>query len=331
MPRHAVFILNDGAFVVQWDETLVQDLLTGRYRRYSYQLFGHYITDYELNQLKSAGRVEHFNRHYVWLYALPERTRFSQLKPFERAQNRLRAYYLSTSLPADQCERAAQTLHSLGLAEQCCAKAHGERVIIVGTDGLPVSELRTIERLQKQLRTRASNMFHDAVVAFVDVQDADSVSHPELEHAADPTDLTTLVASQTDTTTTEGKHVVLVCRGDEEQRFLTELCEELHMQAHGTQSAVEALAILEDERPDLLIMQMELRDMHGWELLAKLKESGILSQTSVIALAEYSTSSNQQSFAFMVAEIEAFLVKPISRARLRQTIWMVLAARASVI
>lgn len=328
VPRHAVFILSDGAFVVQWDEARVQELLTGRYRRYDRRHFGHHITDYELNQLKAAGRVEHFNRSYVWLYALPEQNRFSRLKSLERSRGRVRAYYLNTNLSQSQYAMAERALEAAGLADRCCVQMRDDQVAIVGADGRLITELPVVEGLQKQLRASAADLFHNTVVAFVDVQDADSILHPELEQSAEPDDLATLFASQTDTRVTQGKRVVLVCRGEEEQRFLAELCDELLMQVRTTLSAVEALAMLEDERPDLLMMQMELLDMHGWELLGKLKEAGALNQVPVIALAEYSTSTNQQAFALTVPEVEVFLIKPISRARLRQNIWMVMAARA---
>ncbi|MFN8561102.1 MAG: hypothetical protein U0703_05635 [Anaerolineae bacterium] len=49
VPRYQVFVLGDGAFVVQWTETSVQDMLSGAYREYQFQDFGHRITDAELS------------------------------------------------------------------------------------------------------------------------------------------------------------------------------------------------------------------------------------------------------------------------------------------
>src|SRR5574337_598202 len=91
VPRHFVFIMADGAFVVQLNENRVQDLLTGQFHVLDDRSYGHAITDYELNQLKVAGLVEDFNRNYVWLFRLPEPHNYdSRVKTQERTHNRIR-------------------------------------------------------------------------------------------------------------------------------------------------------------------------------------------------------------------------------------------------
>lgn len=93
--RVRVFVLADGTSVVQWDEKRVQELLSGQYRHYDHQRdFGHAITDYELNILKSNGRVEHYTQKFVWLFPLPEAGRY-QRKVLD-GLSKTRGYYLTT-------------------------------------------------------------------------------------------------------------------------------------------------------------------------------------------------------------------------------------------
>src|SRR5690606_19187235 len=134
----------------QWDENRVQDILTGEYRVLERDGFGHAVSDYELNQLVAAGRVEHYNRSYVWLYALPEPNRFqTELKTQERIADRVRAYYLNTTQPASQLEVIAQRLEELGLSEAYSAQIQGGLVAVAGRDGTPFLYFSEVEEVQR--------------------------------------------------------------------------------------------------------------------------------------------------------------------------------------
>ena len=83
----------------------------------------------------------------------------------------------------------------------------------------------------------------------------------------------------------------------------------------------EALEYLEDGHSDLLIMDLKLPDMHGWAMLGKLKEITSLRDLPVIVLAE-AAGGNQNALALTVAKVDVYLVKPVSKSRLRQNIWL---------
>lgn len=70
--REFVFVLSDGAFVVDWGDGTVQDVFTGEFLRYREKDFGHPITDVELDRLMRCGRVGGFDSRTVYLLALPE-------------------------------------------------------------------------------------------------------------------------------------------------------------------------------------------------------------------------------------------------------------------
>ncbi|NWG15597.1 MAG: response regulator [Chloroflexi bacterium] len=327
VPRQYVFIMADGAFVVQWDETRVQDLLTGKYRLFDRDGFGHPITDYELNQLKAAGRVEHFSRHYVWLYALPEGKRFDiELKTMQRMRHRVRTYYLNTTLPKSELESVGVLLHTLGLADELSVQERGGLVAVLGKKGAPFRHFTEAEGVQRRLVSRAPDVFKETAVAFSESSHSEN-PHPQDEHGMEPDDLATVIASQTDTSVTQGKCVVLVIRTAADRTAINDLCREMGMSVRMAETGAAGLQLLEDAPPHLLIMDIELADMHGWEMLGKVKEIASLRELPIIVMAEPTSSPNQQSFALSVAKVDVYLVKPVSMAKLRQNIWMALKER----
>ena len=201
IPRYQVFTLADGEFVVQWEPKSVQELLSGRYRAYEHQRdFGHPINDYELKQLKAAGRIEHFNRRYVWLYALPERGRFGT-RVLDKA-NRVRTYYLSTTLPRSQLANIETLLQNLGLAGEFLARNRNDFVIILGRNGAPFRTVQEAEQAQKILRARAPEVFQDLTLAFIETKVKDIGTQPTNPRQTTEISLDDIIASQGDTSTT---------------------------------------------------------------------------------------------------------------------------------
>jgi CheY-like chemotaxis protein len=322
--RHHVFILADGTFVVQWGETHVQDLLSGRYRSFQDHDFGHAITDYELNQLKAAGRVEHYNRNYVWLYALPEQGRFSELKTQERSRQRVRSYYLNTTLPKSQLEEVQARLNAQGNGEDFLARVRGDLVIILGKKGAPFPQLTDAELAQKQLMAKAPDLFRDTAVAFIEASASNSTMSHGVERVAEASDLASIIASQTDTSVTDGKMVVLAGSNEDERAAIRDLFHKMKLIVKEASTANDTLYLLEDCNPDMLVMDLLLPDMHGWAMLGKVKEIDTLRQLTTVVIADHTSSPNEQTFALTVAKVNVYLVKPVSMAKLRQNVWMAL-------
>jgi CheY-like chemotaxis protein len=323
--RPLVFILADGSFVVQWDETRVQELMSGRYRVYDDKDFGHAITDYELNQLKAAGRVEHYNRQYVWLYALPETGRFDhESKTLESHPNRVRSYYLNTTLPKTRQAEVEKVLTLMNLHNDFLVRNRGDVIAILGKNGTPFWQLKDAERAQKHLIAKAPEVFKYTAIAFIETTNNDHSYRNQLEHTPEVPDLTTLIASQTDTSVTQGKCVVLVTSHEEQRQAIHDLFVQMKMEVKMASSASEGLQLLEDWEPALLIMDLQLPDMHGWQMLAKMKEVGTFHNLPIIVIADHTSSTDNQAFALTVVKVDVFLMKPVSMAQLRQNVWMTL-------
>ena len=70
--RQHIHVLRDGAFVVDWGEGQVQDLMTGEFMRIDDSDFLHVIYNAELDILMRRGRVLEYNSQEVSLAPLPE-------------------------------------------------------------------------------------------------------------------------------------------------------------------------------------------------------------------------------------------------------------------
>lgn len=324
VPRRTVFILADGSFVVQWDEHRVQDLLSGFYRPYDDKDFGHIITEYELNQLQAAGRVEHYNDQYVWLYALPEQGRFPNDREYH-APSRVRSYYLNTTLPENYLTEVEDSLRKLELDGDFLARVRGSLIAVLGKNGAPFRQLKDAERAQKLLIVRAPELFEHTAIAFVETNENPYTR--TTEPGLGSYDLNTVISSQSDTTVTSGKSVLIVTSNDEERRAMQYLLGDMEMDVIAAGTAAQGLQLLEDHNPDLLVMDMKLPDMHGWELLAKIKEIGTYEELPKIMVADHHSTPDDQAFALTVGKVDVYLVKPVSMAQLRQNVWLTLKHR----
>lgn len=70
--KQYIYVLKDGAFVVDWGDGQVQDLMTGEFRPYRESDFGHIVYDRELDILVRRGRVVDYDSRKVYLAPLPE-------------------------------------------------------------------------------------------------------------------------------------------------------------------------------------------------------------------------------------------------------------------
>jgi two-component system cell cycle response regulator DivK len=80
----------------------------------------------------------------------------------------------------------------------------------------------------------------------------------------------------------------------------------------GTTNGEEALEVAKKERPDLIIMDIQLPKMSGLEVTRKLREIPEFSQTPIIAITAYAMKGDKDKA--LDAGCNAYLSKPI-RAR----------------
>lgn len=112
--------------------------------------------------------------------------------------------------------------------------------------------------------------------------------------------------------------VIAMGAGDEYEMFAQLLGEiGLPLKIEHVTSGYRALMALEEENPDLLIMDIQLSDIHGWELIGKLREISNLRDLPVMVVADH-------VFIAPAVGPVVHLTRPISRARLRQSVMEIL-------
>lgn len=314
--RHQVFSLADGTFVVLWDEKRVQELLSGRYRDYDHRRdYGHAVTDYELKQLRAAGRVEHFNKNFVWMYALPESGRYGLLKVMGRGE-RIHAFYLSTALPKSQLQNVQATLRTMGIGDDFQARSRSNVVVVLGKNGKPFANIEEAEAAQTQLVERAPEIFSELSIAFIEL-DVRSLYRAFLPQPENDLNLDELIASQADTTVTAGRQVVLALPHVEERDALVDLFKGMKLDVKESSTGYEALEMVEDFHPDLLVMDLMLPDMHGYQMISKVKEIESLREMPIMLI------TNEVNLSMTVARVE-YMTRPVSISRMRHNVWKVL-------
>ena len=75
VPKHYLYVLKDGAMVVDWGEGQVQDVMSGDFQSFKDSDIGHPMTDRELDVLMLRGRVVSYDSRCAYLAPLPEGTR----------------------------------------------------------------------------------------------------------------------------------------------------------------------------------------------------------------------------------------------------------------
>jgi len=313
--RDAVFVLNDGHFALRRGEDRVQELVSGRYRRYAASDYGEAVSDYELDQLVAAGRVERYSSAQVWLGNLPNA--HSHLQANYAGSVRMRTFYLNTSLPRTRLDEVQVQLQRLEPEVSFIVRVHGDMVAILGKNGGPFPQLKDAERMQKYLQAKLPELFRHTAIAFYETSDQE----PRTK-AQEGVDVAPLGSGGG--AVTRGKQVLVLMRNAAERQALHDMLCDMDMNVILADSGIKGLQLLEDMKLDLLLMDVQLPDMHGWELLAKIKEIGSFQALPKIVLADHHSKSDDQAFALTVGKVDLYLPRPISLAQLRRNIWTTL-------
>jgi len=164
--RSRLRVLFDGTFVVHWGDNDIQELETGRYRVFEDDDTGGSVSDYELNQLKTAGLVERYDEENVWLCELPERSELSKLATWE--MRRVRSFYLNTTLPGSMLKDVETLLEELGLSEMFLPRLRDDFVVLWRAQGRAFSKIDDAEKARYLLTSKAPEAFINTVIAFIE-------------------------------------------------------------------------------------------------------------------------------------------------------------------
>lgn len=93
-------------------------------------------------------------------------------------------------------------------------------------------------------------------------------------------------------------------------------------------SGMEGLALLRQQLPTVLLLDIQMPAMSGWEVLEQIRKDSALSNLVVIALTAHAMSGDQEKA--LAAGFDAYMTKPISPATFLDDIKAVLKARDMV-
>lgn len=128
------------------------------------------------------------------------------------------------------------------------------------------------------------------------------------------------------TTTSPRRHKILIVDDDPGMvhllaRTLLDIAQ-LHFAVRGD----DALIKLAQHQPDLLVVDAELPDLNGYEVIARMREKPALAHTKVVMVTSHNTSSYRQR-AFDAGVLD-FFTKPIDRDLIRLRIEQILSGEA---
>lgn len=103
--------------------------------------------------------------------------------------------------------------------------------------------------------------------------------------------------------------------------YLTDLLTEAGFQVVTAQDGVEALEYLSRESPDLIITDVLMPRMHGFELCRKIKDNPETAWVPVIMMTQVYTRSHHEMEARGVHGADDYIVKPFTPADLFARIW----------
>jgi DNA-binding response OmpR family regulator len=113
---------------------------------------------------------------------------------------------------------------------------------------------------------------------------------------------------------------------DEEMVKLLELfLKKSGFEAIGAQSGSEGLALIKYERPDVVLLDIMMPDMDGWEVYQRMKADEIMRTIPVIVVT-CKAQAIDKVLAMNIAKVNDYITKPFSPTALNESINKVLAA-----
>ncbi|MFP4323399.1 MAG: PleD family two-component system response regulator, partial [Anaerolineales bacterium] len=227
--------------------------------------------------------------------------------------NHLAYYFLDTKLPPAYEDMVANLLQSAALADKYVAKTRMGRVAIMGTGGEPFGSLPDVEFALTVVSQAMTGHLTDISIESVRVT-------PE-KYETQTLDIERFKnLIQTTPSLTLADHSVLLIESNPGAHTGIEgALDALGVEVRQAQSGATALEILMDEEPDLVIIDLMLPDLHGYEVIARIRKDPLTANTPIIAMSSYNSEADVV-FALNVAQVDDFMLKPIDPNVLRHRV-----------
>lgn len=301
LPRHLVFVLEAGEVVVQRAANIVELLETREKRVFNDYDRDHDVTDVELERLLKRAVIADFDSMTVWLPRIEE-------------SHDLNYYYLDTKLLPDYLGLIELLLSDAALSDKYVAKARMGHVAIMGRGGEPFGSLLDAEGAYMLVKQALSSHIADLSIESIQV----NPKADETMTIALPDDFENLIRETP--LTTFADYGVLVIEPNLDLAAQTAMTlENLGVRVRVAKTGENALEILMDEEPDIVIINLSLPDMHGYEVIAKIRKDPLTAETPIIAISD-SAQEIDSTFALTVARVDEYLTNPVEVSALRHRV-----------
>lgn len=130
-----------------------------------------------------------------------------------------------------------------------------------------------------------------------------------------------------ETTVAGDRKTVVVIEDDEDFLGLVKLMlADIGLQIVPALGGREGLDAIRQVQPDLVILDLVLPDISGWEVFMQMRAEPATSETPVIILTNQGTRVDR-TFGLRVAHVHDFLMKPCLPSQLRQSVASALQSR----
>jgi CheY-like chemotaxis protein len=317
IPRYFVFTLEDSTWVVQRGADHVQELLTGVERSHSILDATYEITDIELDLLMAQGIIERYDDAYVWLTDTVHTEGMISMNALERPLGVATYYYVGIPLPPEELKQVQKILVDMGLDDRYRAIARLGSVIVVDQNGEPFSKLSLAEDAHILISPRLENLAVRASVKSLRFNSS-SLEFPWDETTSDKSLIRRLAP--------EIKGNTIVCIDDEEptHRIVREVLSTWGVEVASAHNGRDAITLISDVDPTLILTDLKLPDMHGYEIVAHVRNNPDLSHIPLIIISAVDTPADRL-FAFNTANAMDYVVKPFTGEEIRRKVWRVLS------
>lgn len=316
IPRYFMFTLDDSTWVIQRGPDNVQELLTGKERNHSILDNTYEITDIELELLVAQGIVDRYDEAYVWLNELHHTEGFVSPYAMERPLGVAKYYYVEIEQDKPDLVSIEELIQKLGLDDRYRAVLRLGKVVVMDQNGEPFTGLSDVEDTEILLAPALQNLGVQAHMKSI------RFDHDKLNlHAQHlPESSETIRKFEP-----KIKGNIIVCIDDEEitHQIVRDVLKTWEVEVYSAYTGHEAIAMIEDVDPTLILMDLKLPDMHGYEIVAHVRNSPDLRHIPLIIISAID-SETDRFFAFDIANAEDFVAKPFAGEIIRRTVWRIL-------
>lgn len=115
-----------------------------------------------------------------------------------------------------------------------------------------------------------------------------------------------------------GKHILLVEDDDTNRKLVRIVLGGARYRISEAVSVEQALALLRDERPDLLLLDIRLGDGSGLDLIRSVRTDPAFDQVPALAITAQAMKDDESRF--LAAGFDGYLSKPIDTRRLPEVV-----------